>query len=113
LILIIKELVLFIVIYWFMILIHEFGHYIVLKALKTPYKFNYGFKYIGFKYTLPYEDKDYEVLIFLVAIIIGIVPLFLLAPLLSGISVNILLGLYVLGCLWDIDQIIRIIKQAK
>ena len=108
-----RELILFLFAYWVMIIAHELGHWWVLKLLGSEYKFTKSFGYFGFQYKLSKDKEVAEFFIFWIAIVAGFIPLFVFAQFISMTTVNILIGLYMLGCLWDLDQILKILKGVK
>ena|SRR6056297_1098820 len=92
-----------------MILAHEYGHWLIFKLKKVPYRFTFNKEHIGFDF----ENVDQATLfwIYTAAIGMGFLPLMLIGV--SNIYLELLLiGGYLWGCVYDMKQIGEIIKNA-
>lgn len=108
--LIIRELILGWVCLMSMIIVHEFGHWVILKSHKIPYKFS--LKKVTFDFS---AKKDAVLVVLYMGIIVGFLPLFMYAQGFnySQYTSSIIIILYTIGCMWDIDQIIKILKSKE
>lgn len=107
---IITELVWFLFTFFLMLICHEFGHLAILKITKTPYKFSWK---RDFQFDFKAKSKEIYINILMFGIIIGIFPLLIFGNkfIYPIYTQNILLILYVWGCGWDIQQIMKIIRS--
>jgi hypothetical protein len=106
--LIIRELLLGWVCLMSMFILHEFGHWLVLKRNKIPYKFS--LKKTTFTFT---AQKELILIVLFIGIFLGAAPLFMYAQGFNypDYTSSAIIILYTIGCMWDIDQIIKILKE--
>jgi hypothetical protein len=110
--LIIKECLFFLLTFFVMIIFHEYGHYVVLKLNKAKYVFDLNRKYWGFRYELKGKNKlEIAFWVYVIAILFGFLPIFYFSQFFSFsyITSNVLIILYLIGCIWDLKQIMRIL----
>lgn len=110
---IINEAIHFFMILLAMICCHEFGHWLVLRFKAVWYKFEVNRKYWGFKYELHNKNNIEEaLLIYVIAILMGLIPMFIFPLPTFWNAANMLFILYGAGCWFDIKQIDMILVRS-